>query len=778
MSLKKTKAECQSYLYKIQNKFDFKIPKTLFFTKEYYLKNKNLIFKKIKKKFKEKIAIRSSSREEDNKLFSNAGKYKSFLNVFLDKKKIIELIDEIIIDFKNNNDQILIQEFISSTDLNGVVFTCDASDLSPYYVINYDTSSKTNLVTSGIQNPTIKKFVLYKSSEHKFPKKLKNLVHVIKTLEEIFKSEKLDIEFSIKKNLIYIFQVRHLPIKGKLKNHKMMSDILVNIHKKIKKIQLKNPYLSGNTTYLSNMADWNPAEMIGTKPKPLAISLYSELITDSNWAKQRFIYGYQDVRPNQLMINLAGSPYIDLRVDFNSFLPKDLDIKLKDKIINYYLSKVKKAPHLHDKIEFEILETCYDLQTTNNLKFFLNPYEIKRFSKSLKIITNALFRKKNNQILMDIKKIKQLDFELIKIKNNKLSHIQKIFFYVDVCKRLGTLPFSGIARSAFITTKILKSLKEKKLINVDQYKSIFENINTISNQIISDYKKYNLNKITKNYFKKKYGHLRPYTYSISSKNYDEGFDIYFPKKETINRRYQIKKTFAVLKNNKLNFKINKILKSAGLKFNFQDLINLTRKCIYYREQAKFIFTKSINLIFKNMLDLGKEINISRPDLEFISIKNLLAFNSNLDAAKISLLLKKQIKYNKKIYNLTKNIKLKDIIFSADEVYSFEEQKMIGNFVTNKNIVAELIELTNWNMKNIKDKIVMIENADPGFDFIFTYGIKGLITKYGGANSHMAIRCMELSIPGVIGVGESIFDKLKKQNILSVDCSQKQINIVN
>ena len=29
------------------------------------------------------------------------------------------------------------------------------------------------------------------------------------------------------------------------------------------------------------MSDWNPAEMLGTKPKPLAISLYAELITNS-----------------------------------------------------------------------------------------------------------------------------------------------------------------------------------------------------------------------------------------------------------------------------------------------------------------------------------------------------------------------------------------------------------------------------------------------------------------------------------------------------------------
>ena len=56
------------------------------------------------------------------------------------------------------------------------------------------------------------------------------------------------------------------------------------------------------------------------------------------------------------------------------------------------------------------------------------------------------------------------------------------------------------------------------------------------------------------------------------------------------------------------------------------------------------------------------------------------------------------------------------------------------------------------MKKLKNKIILLENADPGFDFIFAHEIKGLITKYGGSNSHMAIRCLELSVPAIIGKG--------------------------
>ena len=49
-------------------------------------------------------------------------------------------------------------------------------------------------------------------------------------------------------------------------------------------------------------------------------------------------------------------------------------------------------------------------------------------------------------------------------------------------------------------------------------------------------------------------------------------------------------------------------------------------------------------------------------------------------------------------------------------------------------------------KDFSNKIIFIENADPGYDWLFGLGISGLVTKYGGANSHMAIRCAEFSLP--------------------------------
>ena len=79
-----TKAERLNFILKnIKNQKikNFKIPNFIYFEKNIYIKNKDKIFKKIKKKFKnKKIIIRSSALIEDREENSLAGKFSSFSN--------------------------------------------------------------------------------------------------------------------------------------------------------------------------------------------------------------------------------------------------------------------------------------------------------------------------------------------------------------------------------------------------------------------------------------------------------------------------------------------------------------------------------------------------------------------------------------------------------------------------------------------------------------------------------------------------------------------------
>ena len=611
-----TKAESLHILKKNEKKLSIKVPSFIYFTKKKYKKDYKKILNRVQKIFKKKkLIIRSSSQQEDNIYQSNAGKFKSFQNLSTNKEEVDKSINKIIKDFENDNDQIIVQEFIHKPKMSGVIFTRNLNNNSPYYTINFDKSGFTNLITSGADNPLMKTVIIMRGSKN-FSKFFKKELKSVTKIEKLFNNDRLDLEFCITKNTFYIFQCR--PLK-KLQNidDEKFDQAIINVRKKIKKIQNKIPNLSGKTTYFANMSDWNPAEMIGVKPSPLSLSLYSELITDEVWAEQRNDYGYQDVRPNPLMINFAGSPYIDLRVDFNSFLPSDLPKKIKEKSINYYLNKIKKNPSLQDKIEFELIETCYDFSTKKNLCKFLSKKESDLYSKQLKDLTNKILINKPPILDNELKKIIKLNDKIEILKKSKLSEVQKIFFYIKDCKKLGTLPFAGTARLAFVSTKLLRSLVTMQILTEKDLEEFYQSIPTITKQMKLSYSNLRNKKDIDN-FLKKYGHLRPSTYSISSKNYKENFKEYFNKKNNPDKNI-IRKKLSLSKGKEIQ--INKLLKKHGLKINCKRFLDFASKSISLREYTKLIFSKSINQIFHNLIKLSKEIKISRRDLEYISIKN-------------------------------------------------------------------------------------------------------------------------------------------------------------
>ena len=142
----------------IRNKISKNLVPIFFsFYKKDYLKDKNKIITEIQRNYKESIILRSSAVDEDGKIKSNAGKYDSLI---VKKKEFYELqkkIEFILKKLKNNLDEIIVQKLIVKPEISGVVFTKDKNTDSHYYDINFDVSKKTDLVTSGKYNPSIKK---------------------------------------------------------------------------------------------------------------------------------------------------------------------------------------------------------------------------------------------------------------------------------------------------------------------------------------------------------------------------------------------------------------------------------------------------------------------------------------------------------------------------------------------------------------------------------------------------------------------------------------------
>jgi phosphoenolpyruvate synthase/pyruvate phosphate dikinase len=746
------------------------------FTVQDYNKNSSKIINTIQAKFQKNIIVRSSSAREDNQNESNAGAFESEININIkDKKSIKNAIEKVINSFGKNfnqNDEVFIQQMLSRVTMSGVIFSCDMNTLSPYYIINYDKSGSTNSVTSGNTN-NLKSFVCFKEYKKVRDKNLKKIIDTTKECEKIFNNEFLDIEFAFSNNQLYILQVRALVTHNKENLSKINLSInLKKLKKKIQKLNSYHPNLLGNKTIFSVMTDWNPAEIIGLRPKSLALSLYKELITDETWAYQRDNYGYRNLRSHPLLVSFLGVPYIDVRISFNSFIPKDLENKIAKKLVNYYLNRLSSNINNHDKVEFKIIYSCFyfgiEKKLLKLLDYDFNKNELKTIKKSLLNLTNNIINQKSGLYKKDLDKAKILNTKFDDIVNSDLPLIDKIYWLIKDVKRYGTLPFAGVARAGFIAIQILNSFVEEKIISQDQYNKYLNTLNTVSKKLTRDN-----SLLSKKEFLKIYGHLRPGTYDILSPRYDEFYEIYFNKNKKKFESNYGSFTFTNIQKNK----INKLIDKNNLNTNFNDLIRFLKEAIEGREYVKFLFTKHLSQILKYIDKLGKKIKIDQSQLAFLDIQKILNLYSSLDFRNLKDILKDDIEKNKELYEHTKAIKLPNTIVNEWDIYSFFLGEAEPNFITLNKIKSEVITEENLFKQDIKGKIVCIKSADPGYDYLFSKKIGGLITCYGGANSHMAIRCSELGIPAIIGCGENFFSKYCSASNLEIDAANKSVIIL-
>ena len=205
-----------------------------------------------------------------------------------------------------------------------------------------------------------------------------------------------------------------------------------------------------------------------------------------------------------------------------------------------------------------------------------------------------------------------------------------------------------------------------------------------------------------------------------------------------------------------------------------------RKAIEGREYSKFIFTKVLSDTLEEIATYGEKFELKREECSNLNLSFFLNINnepiSNFDNKKII----KDIESNKEKNKIAKQIILPPLI-SSESDFDFHYSKMeLPNFIGTKQIRAQIINLSLENLKkeiSFENKIILTKQADPGYDWLFGCNISGLITEYGGCNSHMAIRCSELGIPAAIGVGNQIFKKISRGSTVELNPNQKTIKVI-
>lgn len=747
-----------------------------------YNRNRAAILENIRKKYAgRKIVVRSSASNEDSLRSSNAGHYDSNLNIPSDdpeevSKAILRTLDSYRRDgLTGEREQILIQAQTENVTASGVVFTRDLQRNRPYYLVNYDDNGSTDSVTSGSGG----KSLWISRDLWDIPAPWTALIGAVREIERVLDGMILDIEFAVTRSgEVVVFQIR--PLAANYRFSKEFDDkAFFRYKRQVKESVRSQPGgVDGQTMLFSDMAFWNPSEIIGTHPHELDYSLYREIITKRAWNEGLVPMGYRRVN-RELMVRFSGKPYISIDYSFLSLIPSAVSQELAEKLVAYYKRKLQRDLTTHDKIEFEIVYSCYDFSTGKKLdgltdeNFYLE--ECEELKATLHHLTHQGIRdyftvlKKDKEALASLNYLRRDIEGKLRCQEDNTSALLRYFTaLLDKLKRHGTPQFSRQARYAFIARSLCRSLVEEGYVTQREMDAFMLSIETVATRFARDMDRYLDGELSRDAFCEQYGHLRSGTYDIRADRYDQ---ISFQPRH--GQRRAMEKT-AASPADLPEEPLEQGLADIGFgDITPRELMRFLRTAFEQREEFKFEFTKTLSLALEILRMAGRNLDIPAKDLSYLQVSDILAAEYYGSDQELAVFWRALIQQRRQQRN-AELLVMPDVVTGAEDidlVYMWEARP---NFITEQEATGETASPEGMGTMALTGKIVLLEKADPGFDWIFAQEIAGLITCYGGAASHMAIRCAEFGIPAAIGCGKRIYAHVSGLQRVTLDAKNGEI----
>lgn len=717
------------------------------------------------------FCVRSSFRGEDSET-SMAGQYLSILN--LEANQIDSAITSVVASKENcsREEHVIVQVMVEKPVLSGVIFTSNPKTGTPQYILEWSEGSETDIVTSGASN--VKSVSISDcggSGKERLPSDLahfRGLMEICRELETACNSKSLDIEFAKDaEGRWWILQVRPLSGNRQFDRYEGWCSDIHAAAEFVREKQRQASAIGLPKPLFGLMPDWNPAELVGVAPRELSLSLFRYLISDGTWAYERSNFGYFPMRGHPLIVEIQGCPFVDVSVSAQSLVPASIPSGARQRVLDAMLSKLSENPHLHDKVEFEVYVSEWTLTSFERLASLgLDRREARAYDKSLRQLTRSVVLSAPYGLESSLLKSEQLLPRFDLVEKAGLSPLARAFWHLENCRRYGTLPFGGAARAAFMATAILRSLVEQSDgLNDRDLQAFYTNLTTPMDELRTMRQAGRIDNLVSNF-----GHLRPGTFEITSPSYSRNPELFFgnppeDKEEEVSKSWD-----SVRLNLSSKLATSKTLETLGV--SAHEFLNFAKRAIEGREWLKFNFSRNISAALDAIEIAGDQYGISLEDISHSDIRTLLEANFTDQFNKSKIL--DSIARGKDRMTTRQEANLPLLISGPLDITVSRQFESQPNFITKKVITRATASISDGYNQNLENKIVLIPSADPGYDWLFAKGISGLVTEFGGANSHMAIRCNELGIPAAIGVGTRIWSYGAGSSTMTLDCLGRRV----
>ena len=631
----------------------------------------------------EPLIVRSSCLAEDRDGHSGAGMYASILDV-RGGQALDEAIKTVIASYgrARERDEVLVQQMARGVLASGVAMTRDPETGLPYYVVDYVLGASTDGVTAG--NETVHAFVSLGSETATEPAELPGLFALLEEVQVLTGHHALDIEFAITVDGPLLFQVRPMTAEGP-RNASAHADgqlrnVLEHEASHLEELICKQRHLRPTSTaFLGLMPDWNPAEMIGIKPRALAYSLYKELITDLNWASARFRYGYRDLRRKPLMYQIAGSPYICIAHSIESFIPASVPQDVAERVVQQCGEYLAMHPHLHDKIEFAIIPTCFTPELTRPGAAAALPAlrtisteQHECYLNELRQLTEHIISP-NGPFFSDLTRLPNITALVQGLmagepRGETLQRMRNALSAANVVAEV----FAGAARAAFVGTAIIKSLETSGVVPAGFIDHVTGGVKGIGREMASDFQT-----LHKDDFLKLHGHVRPGTYDIRVARYDETPERYFDWQRPLQRPPKSMNGLTVSRA-EVNV-IQQAFDQCGLNVAAEQFLQFAQAAIESREKLKYLYGAFVSDFLRSLCDWGEMQGIDRDQLSFAQIADFTSVYADVDLKRLH----QAIAQNRSRWYETQLVRTPSIICQPQDLFGHHVHWCNPNFITRR-----------------------------------------------------------------------------------------------
>lgn len=675
------------------------------------------------------VAVRSAHAGEDHLRQSQAGRYLTRLDVAsADAAALGAAIDAVFASYAPApaGHAVFVQRMVSAR-LAAVVATHAVEDGADYYALSLAAGARTDAVTRG----DVAVHTVYLAHEAPPPSQpdLALLYRALVELRRLCAAAPLEAEMVLCGARVLLLQVRPLLLRAAPRNGAARRRRLAGEQAAL---VVAVPGCAGQRRVLALMPDWNTAELLGSHPRPLALSLFRDVIADASWRRARALLGYRRLDGVALLQPLAGRPYVDVRASANSLLPQALAAAPAGRLADAWQERLLAQPALHDRYEFAIAQTCvdfdFDMQWRERYAGVLTRGEFDAYRAALAQITARCLAPAT--LAAALARLRRLDAAAA-----NRAELQRQL------PRAGGLAFALIARLAFVFESLLQSALQRGALTPARLAQLQRSCRSVTCDFLDAAAP-----------AQGYGFLRAGTFEITAPRLQD-CDALPPAAAP--------PPAAFVASAAETRALAQLLHEAGQTLEPAALLHGYRQAREAREYAKYRLSAALSQRLEQLAADDARHGLDRERLSWLELGDAAAPTAasalRADAARAA-------------HQVDAALRLPMVFDAGTSLQQVDIAAGTPTFLGSARAAGPLVVVDMHSLPAALPprSVVAIAAADPGYDWIFASRPAALVTAFGGPNSHMAIRCAELGVPAVLGLGLERWRRLSRASHLDID----------